>query len=136
MNSTEAIHPTRGVHIIAEFSGCTRETLADGNAIAGLLAAAAEKAGASVLETSLHKFGGGGVSGAVLIAESHLSVHTWPELGYAACDFYTCGEHTRPESACRWLAVQLGALKSKILTIKRGIGQEDGTYSFEIEGNG
>ena len=58
----------------------------------------------------------GGVSGFVLLAESHISIHTWPEHHYAAIDIYTCGRHTMPEKACSFLADRLGASQVQMTT--------------------
>ena len=60
-----------------------------------------EDAGLTSVGDFFHQFdGGGGVTGMVVLAESHMSVHTWPEKGYAACDVFTCGPQTLPEAAC------------------------------------
>ena len=61
------------------------------------------------MESAFHRFEPQGVSGTVILAESHLSIHTWPEKGYAAMDFYTCGDHTDPWLACEYAAQTLGA---------------------------
>jgi S-adenosylmethionine decarboxylase len=80
----------------------------DPRLIEQILRAAAAAANARVLGVHLHHFGERmGVTGVALLAESHLSIHTWPESGYAAVDVFTCGDHTMPESACRVLAEEL-----------------------------
>ena len=66
--------------------------------------AADRRANATALADETFDFQEGGVSGFVLLAESHISIHTWPEHRYAAVDIYTCGEHTVPEKACAALA--------------------------------
>ncbi|WP_116107146.1 adenosylmethionine decarboxylase [Lewinella sp. IMCC34191] len=81
-----------GVHILLELNGCPTERLrlpADSERI--LLEAAAAM-GAQVVESRFHAFSPHGVSGVVVIAESHLTVHTWPEHGYAAVDVFSCGQ--------------------------------------------
>ena len=60
-----------------------------------------------------------GVTGLALLAESHISIHTWPESGYAAVDVFTCGDHTMPERACEVLAVELGASDHKLTSFRR-----------------
>ena len=67
------------------------------------LTEAASAAGATLLNLVSHKFEPQGVTALALLAESHISIHTYPEYGYAAVDAFTCGEHTNPESACRSL---------------------------------
>lgn len=79
-----------GVHLIIDFWGASR--LEDETYIARALESAARAAGAHLLRTEMHAFGEGlGVTGVVLLAESHISIHSWPEDGYAALDIFTCG---------------------------------------------
>jgi S-adenosylmethionine decarboxylase len=59
------------------------------------------------------------VTGLALLAESHISIHTWPESGYAAVDVFTCGDHTMPERACEVLVEELGALRHKLTSFRR-----------------
>ena len=66
-------------------------------------------AGAEVREVAFHKFSPQGVSGVVVISESHLAIHTWPELGYAAVDVFTCGERVDPWDAVNILREKLQA---------------------------
>ena len=124
---------TLGKHIIAEFSECDPKVLKNIKAIREALIQAAAIAGATVLESSFYHFGNGGVSGVVIIAESHLSIHTWPEFGYAACDFYTCGSNTEPEKACRLLAKALNSNHGEYLTVRRGINSCGKQYSFQMD---
>jgi len=65
------------------------------------------------------------VSGVVVIAESHISIHTWPEYGYAAVDIYTCGESTDPWRACEIVAEELKAQSVYVTQINRGIPAEN-----------
>ena len=69
------------------------------------------------------------MSGVVVIAESHLSIHTWPEFGYAAIDIYTCGETTDPWSACRYIAAQLEAQDFSASEVKRGMENSRGYFT-------
>ncbi len=81
-----------GQHVLADFSGVGAELLRDSGALETLLRAAAGAAGATVLASHFHHFGtDGGVTGVVLLAESHMSLHTWPERGFAAADVFMCG---------------------------------------------
>lgn len=81
---------------------------------------AALDAGAEVREVAFHKFSPQGVSGVVIISESHLSIHTWPELGYAAVDVFTCGTKVDPWDACKYLEISLQADDVKGMEITRG----------------
>jgi S-adenosylmethionine decarboxylase len=91
MASTPAPPTTRGLHLIGELYGA--EGLADVDHVAASLEAAAEACGATILDTRLHPFEEhGGVTGVVLLAESHITIHTWPEHAYAAVDVFLCGD--------------------------------------------
>ena len=82
---------TRGLHLIGELHGA--EGLADVDHVAASLEAAAKACGATILDTRLHPFDEhGGVTGVVLLAESHITIHTWPEHAYAAVDVFLCGD--------------------------------------------
>jgi len=78
------------------------------------------------------KFSPMGVSGVVIVAESHISVHTWPEKGYAALDVYTCGENADPEKAVDYILEQFKAQYAHVSEIKRGIEEEDRTFTHTI----
>jgi len=92
-----------GKHCIFELQEGNPTLLDDEEFIKNALILAAEAAGATLLQVVTHKFDPQGVTGFALLAESHISIHTYPEYGYAAIDSFTCGEHTNPESACRSL---------------------------------
>ncbi len=108
-------------HLLLELKDCNREVLNDLGFLRSILPAAASEAGATVLGESFHQFEPQGVSGVVIIAESHLFIHTWPEYGYAAVDIFTCGNTVQPEKAAKILIRELGAKNHSILEIKRGI---------------
>jgi S-adenosylmethionine decarboxylase len=82
---------------------------------------AAEKAGVTIVGKSFHKFSPQGVTGIVAIAESHISIHTWPEYGYAAADIFTCGVALDPKRAAHYIIEQLHCKHPKLTEIKRGI---------------
>ncbi len=111
--------PTRGRHVLADFRGCDRAALADRGALEALMRRAAESCGATVLGACFRRFQPTGVSGVVIIAESHLSIHTWPDEGFASADFYTCGE-VRPEAAVEVLRAGLAAASAEVLAVDRG----------------
>lgn len=81
-----------GHHIIVEYMGCEPSLMNDVSNIERDMVAAAQEAGATVINSTFHHFSPYGVSGVVVIQESHLAIHTWPEYGYAAVDLFTCGE--------------------------------------------
>jgi S-adenosylmethionine decarboxylase len=122
----------RGTHIICELSGCDARTLTDLERVRSIMVAAAEEANAEILKVAFHRFQPQGVSGVVVIAESHLSIHTWPEAGYAAVDFYTCGDHTDPWRACEYAAAHLGAQTMLTTEVKRGITSRNGQYTHVV----
>ncbi|HEY1729053.1 MAG TPA: adenosylmethionine decarboxylase [Candidatus Baltobacteraceae bacterium] len=121
-----------GTHILCELSGCDPNILTDVEGIQEILKAAALKANATVLTTAFHRFEPHGVSGVVVIAESHLSIHTWPETGYAAMDFYTCGAHTNPAAACEYAAEMLRARSMRTTEVKRGIQARKNEYTHVV----
>jgi S-adenosylmethionine decarboxylase len=121
-----------GRHIVCEFSGCDPSILSDIDRIAVMMVQAAKLAGATVMESAFHRFEPQGVSGTVILAESHLSVHTWPEKGYAAMDFYTCGDHTDPWLACDHAAGVLSARSVLTTEFKRGIEKSDGEFTHIV----
>ncbi len=123
---------SRGTHIICELSGCNPQMLTDVDGIRDVMVAAAKEANAEVLKTAFHRFQPHGVSGVVVIAESHLSIHTWPEVGYAAVDFYTCGDHTDPWKACEYAAKKLGAKTMLTTEVKRGIAQSNNNFTHVV----
>ena len=111
---------TFGQHLLVEYFGCNNAVLNDATRIESVMRVAAEAALATVVATTFHRFSPQGVSGVLVIEESHLSIHTWPECGYAAVDFYTCGE-CRPERAYEVLRRELGAERAEVMTVHRGV---------------
>ena len=92
-----------GKHCILELYGCSPAKLDDESFLRSTITAAVQQAGATLLNLITHQFAPQGITGLALLAESHLSIHTWPEAGYAAVDVFTCGDHTMPERACQVL---------------------------------
>ena len=110
---------TSGRHLVVDYWGCEAAVLADLAGIEATMRAAADAAGAHVVGSVFHRFSPTGVSGVLVIAESHLSIHTWPDEGYAACDFYTCGD-CRPMRAHEVLVAALGSTRSEVVQMERG----------------
>ncbi|MFB0564835.1 MAG: adenosylmethionine decarboxylase [Candidatus Aminicenantaceae bacterium] len=119
------IHTVIGHHYIVEASGCKPKIIASVEKVQQILVKAAEIAGAQVWSISFSKFPPHGVSGAVVISESHISTHTWPEYGYVALDIYTCGSNIDPERAVIYALEAFGASTSHITEITRGIEEGD-----------
>ncbi len=114
---------TIGRHLIAEFYGCQDTLLDDLEGIRRIMLQAAEVIGATVMGETFHRFSPQGVSGTVVISESHLSVHTWPEYNYVSVDIYTCGG-LNPRLGFRHLEQQLGARDNRVQEILRGLPEE------------
>jgi len=111
-----------GKHMILELKDCDRKRLSDRDFLKDTLLSACRVAGATILSESFHSFPPyGGVSGVVIIAESHFSVHTWPEYCYAAIDIFTCGNNLHPEKAVELLVRELQSRDHSILELNRGI---------------
>jgi S-adenosylmethionine decarboxylase len=81
---------------------------------------AAKEARATVIGAHFHEFSPHGISGVVIIAESHLSIHTWPEYGYAAVDVFTCGEVLQPSVAADYLVKKFESKNPSLIEVKRG----------------
>lgn len=107
-------------HLIAEFYGCDPEILNDVRMIETVLLEAAEAARTTVVGHDFHEFSPQGVSGIVLVAESHISIHTWPEYGYAAVDIFTSGETTDNHAAVESIRKGLEADTVVPVEMKRG----------------
>ena len=121
-----------GTHILVELSECDPRVLSDVEKVTNILVQAAKEANAEVLQTAFHRFNPQGVSGVVVIAESHLSIHTWPEYGYAAMDIYTCGDHTDPWKACRFAAEAFQAKQMLTTEVRRGMTDDAGVFSHTV----
>lgn len=127
----QSVHPRNrlgatsilGKHLIADFHGA--EHLEDVEAIDRAMRAAAEAAGAIVLDAQFHDFGAGcGVTGVVLLAESHISIHTWPEHDYAAIDVFMCGD-AAPERAIEHLKRFFRPADVQLKVLSRGQAGDD-----------
>jgi len=110
-----------GTHLLVELRDCNPEILKDLSKVKDALVSAAKEARATIIDVSFHEFNPFGISGMVVIAESHLSIHTWPEYGYAAVDIFTCGDIIKPEVAAHYLIDQFESKNPSIVEMKRGI---------------
>lgn len=110
-----------GVQLLAEIWECDQEKLNNVKTIEEVMVNAAKKAGAEIREVVFHRFEPQGVSGVVVISESHLTIHTWPELAYAAVDIFTCGERVDPWDALESITHDLNAEEANVMEFSRGM---------------
>src|SRR5690606_30116489 len=110
-----------GRHILCEAYGCDAQVLNDLDAVQRIMVDAAIVSGAEVREVAFHQFSPQGISGVVVISESHLAIHTWPEYGYAAVDVFTCGERVDPWDACNYLVEHFQSGRMTATEVKRGM---------------
>jgi S-adenosylmethionine decarboxylase len=109
-----------GHHMLVEFYNCNRDALDDVAGVERDMNEAARACGATIVQSSFHRFEPWGVSGVVVISESHLAIHTWPEYGYASVDLYTCGDDIQSNIAYEYLKEKLQAQSAEIQMLKRG----------------
>ncbi|MCS6905800.1 MAG: polyamine aminopropyltransferase [Bacteroidia bacterium] len=109
-----------GRHIVAEFYGCNAQILNDVTHIEESMVRAAQESHATIINTTFHHFSPYGVSGVVVIQESHLAIHTWPEYQYAALDLFTCGEEVDPWVCYKYLLNRLQARHGSAIELGRG----------------
>jgi S-adenosylmethionine decarboxylase len=115
-----ASHRPSGSHLLADFYGVDADKLTSSAIIDRLLRQGAEAAGARILHSHFHSFGDAmGVTGVLLLAESHISIHTWPEYGFAAADIFMCGE-AQPMLALQVIEQALQPQSRIVQTIARG----------------
>ena len=108
-----------GRHCLGEFYDADANILNNESSICTALEEAAIKANAKLLNVVSHAFEPQGVTAFALLAESHISIHTWPELNYATVDAFTCGTRTNPEQAIETLKEALGAKRAQLRTFNR-----------------
>ena len=121
-----------GHHYIAEASGCNPEIISSVEKVQQILVKAAEIAGAQVWSISISKFPPQGVSGVVVIAESHLAIHTWPEYNYASVDLFTCGTSVDPWKAFDLLKESLEADYYSFKELKRGLPDPERAADIQL----
>ena len=109
-----------GKHIILELYGCDREILNDREKVGDFIIESVRISGATLLHPYFHQFSPQGVSGVAVIAESHFTIHTWPEYGYAALDIFTCGDDIDSDVAVSYLRKQFNAESIQVVELKRG----------------
>ena len=110
-----------GKHILVDLRDCSPEILRELDQVKDALVQAAKEASATVVDFSFHEFNPFGISGMVIIAESHLSIHTWPEYNFAAADIFTCGDVIDPTRAANYLIERFQSKNPTVMEMKRGI---------------
>ncbi len=109
-----------GKHFIIEFHDCDPDALNNKEILESHILESVRVSGATVIQPFFHQFSPHGVSGIVVIAESHFSIHTWPEYGYCAVDIFTCGEDIDNEAALEYLRTALQSRHYSLMEMKRG----------------
>jgi len=121
MAMAQVVETPIGMHVVLDLYECDPEILDDMERIEEILTKAAEVANATIIDKRFHKFSPQGVSGVVVVSESHIAIHTWPEHGYAAVDVYTCGDHTMPLKASEYIIKELKCKKPTLVKLDRGL---------------
>ena len=116
--------PSLGSHLLVELYGCDQEALKREDFVGDAMRDAATESKATVVDQSFHEFRPYGVSGAVIIQESHYTIHTWPEHGYAAVDLFYCGGTVLVHRAVEVLQERFKPGRIKFLVVRRGLQSE------------
>jgi len=124
MDNNGQKHTHLGQHVLAEFFECDPNILNNITLVEKLMIEAALECGATIVQKCFHMFNPYGVSGVIIIAESHLAIHTWPELGYAAVDLFTCGDKCDPKVSYEYLRKMFNSKNASYTELKRGIIDE------------
>ncbi len=110
-----------GTHLLLELRQCNPHRLDDLEFVKETMVAAARFMDAQIIGESFHRFNPQGITGVLAIAESHLSIHTWPELDYAAADIFTCGSSQNPQAAAQVIIERMESKDPSIQIIQRGV---------------
>lgn len=113
-----------GSHLLVELYGCDHASLEQEKSVGSTMFEAAERSEATIVAHSFHEFKPYGVSGAVIIQESHYTIHTWPEHGYAAVDLFYCGGTVKVHKAIETLQERFRPTRIKFLVVRRGLQNE------------
>jgi S-adenosylmethionine decarboxylase len=110
-----------GRHLLLELFDCDPTAINSLEVVKAAMIEAAKRAQATIVDVIFHEFNPFGISGVVVIAESHLAIHTWPEYRYAAVDVFSCGDVLQPQVAADYLVEQFGAARASVVELQRGI---------------
>lgn len=108
-----------GIHLIVEFWG--GKIIEDAKKIKAILIKTAKISHNTSLGVKIHKFSPEGITGFILLAESHISIHTWPDRDYTAIDIFSCGRNGQPYKGLEYLKKEFQPKKTRVKEIKRGI---------------
>lgn len=120
MPANDSLVPN-GIHLLVELQGGNAERLNDEPYLRHLIKKAVVQSGGTLLQINSHKFDPQGVTAFALLAESHISIHTWPELRYAAVDVFTCGVKMQPETCIEVIRHGISADIAKTTAVSRGL---------------
>ncbi|MBE8365081.1 adenosylmethionine decarboxylase [Leptospira borgpetersenii] len=110
-----------GKHVIAEFYECDYETINNHELVEDIMLKSVDLSGATTIKSVFHRFSPYGVSGVVVVSESHFAIHTWPEYGYCAVDVFTCGDLIDNQAALDYLKEKFGSKNVSVAEMKRGV---------------
>lgn len=116
-------YSTYGRHVTMDLREVCFEKLNDAEFLRSTMVEAASRCGATIVGENFVKFSPQGVTGVLVLSESHLSIHTYPEEGFAAIDCYTCGTTVDPEVACDYMKAVLGGRVAGYRALQRGVGE-------------
>ena len=125
-------HPV-GRHLLVDMHGCNPDLLKRVDFISETMHEAAKRSKATIVGKMFKQFEPWGVSGVIVIAESHISIHTWPELGLASVDYYSCSEMPNMDAAVSYLASTLRATKIQVVALDRGNLRVTDSYETTIK---
>lgn len=109
-----------GRQLIVELYGCDKTILDDPIRLKHILIDAISRSGATIIQPFFHQFSPHGISGVVVIAESHVAIHTWPEFLYCALDIFTCGYQVKPDLILEHIRTGFTARDVSVMEVKRG----------------
>ncbi len=110
-----------GEHLIVELYDCDIDIISKVDSVQNIMLKAAKAAGTVAIDSIFHHFQPYGVSGVIVIAESHFAIHTWPEHRYASIDLYTCGEKSRPWAAFKVIKKMFKPKHFSVMKMERGL---------------
>lgn len=114
-----------GLHILMEFHECEPQRLDDLTLLKTTMSEAAIASGATIIKSVFHQFSPQGVTGVVVVAESHIAIHTWPEKNYAAVDYFTCNENMDYKKVFNIIAEVIGSKTNNYKCIERGVLEKE-----------
>ncbi len=120
-----------GIHVIIEMYDCNPDTLKNKDKVEEILLNVAGESNAHALGSFFHQFEPHGVSGVIIIEESHISIHTWPEHGYAAIDYFYCSDEVDIDAAIQLMKEEFEPKNLTLMELKRGYLPEDALYKYE-----